>query len=120
MSEKMVYDDYYTSLHIDEFEIEARDTKLGAEEFTYEIPNVKEESKKNLDACRGNDKGALFLYNNESILFSCENSVDIIENDINIIKRFLMELSPQLLVMLYLLQFLAIVLFCKCNNHMQL
>jgi DNA-directed RNA polymerase subunit beta len=50
MSEKMVYDDYYTSLHIDEFEIEARDTKLGAEEFTYEIPNVKEESKRNLDA----------------------------------------------------------------------
>ena len=49
MSEKMVYDDYYTSLHIDEFEIEARDTKLGAEEFTYEIPNVKEESKRNLD-----------------------------------------------------------------------
>jgi DNA-directed RNA polymerase subunit beta len=36
--------------HIDEFEIEARDTKLGAEEFTYEIPNVKEESKRNLDA----------------------------------------------------------------------
>jgi DNA-directed RNA polymerase subunit beta len=50
MSEKMVYDDYYTSLHIDEFEIEARDTKLGAEEFTYAIPNVKEESKRNLDA----------------------------------------------------------------------
>jgi DNA-directed RNA polymerase subunit beta len=50
MSEQMVYDDYYTSLHIDEFEIEARDTKLGAEEFTYAIPNVKEESKRNLDA----------------------------------------------------------------------
>jgi len=50
MSEKMVYDDVYTSLHIDEFEIDARDTKLGPEEFTYEIPNVKEESKRNLDA----------------------------------------------------------------------
>lgn len=50
MSEKMVYDDVYTSLHIDEFEIECRDTKLGPEEFTYEIPNVREESKKNLDA----------------------------------------------------------------------
>ena len=50
MSEKMVYDDVYTSLHIDEFVVESRDTKLGPEEFTYEIPNVKEESKKNLDA----------------------------------------------------------------------
>ena len=50
MSEKMVYDDVYTSLHIDEFEAECRDTKLGPEEFTYEIPNVKDESKKNLDA----------------------------------------------------------------------
>ncbi len=49
MSEKMVYDDVYTSLHIDEFEIEARDTKLGPEEFTLEIPNVKEETKRNLD-----------------------------------------------------------------------
>lgn len=50
MSEKMVYDDVYTSLHIDEFVVESRDTKLGPEEFTYEIPNVKDESKKNLDA----------------------------------------------------------------------
>lgn len=50
MSEKMVYDDVYTSLHIDEFVVECRDTKLGPEEFTYEIPNVKDESKKNLDA----------------------------------------------------------------------
>ncbi len=50
MSEKMVYDDVYTSLHIDEFEIDARDTKLGPEEFTYEIPNVNEASKRNLDA----------------------------------------------------------------------
>lgn len=50
MSEKMVYDDVYTSIHIDEFSVECRDTKLGKEEFTYEIPNVKEETKKNLDA----------------------------------------------------------------------
>ncbi len=49
MSEKMVYDDVYTSIHIDEFSVECRDTKLGKEEFTYEIPNVKEETKKNLD-----------------------------------------------------------------------
>ena len=50
MSEKMVYDDVYTSLHIDEFEIEARETKLGPEEFTNEVPNVKPEARKNLDA----------------------------------------------------------------------
>ena len=50
MSEKMVYDDVYTSLHIDEFVVECRDTKLGPEEFTYEIPNVKEESKRHLDS----------------------------------------------------------------------
>ena len=50
MSEKMVYNDVYTSLHIDEFEIEARDTKLGAEEFTREIPNVGDDKKKYLDA----------------------------------------------------------------------
>ena len=49
MSEKMVYDDVYTSIHIDEFSVECRDTKLGKEEFTYEIPNVKEEAKRNLD-----------------------------------------------------------------------
>lgn len=49
MSEKMVYDDVYTSIHIDEFSVECRDTKLGKEEFTYEIPNVKDETKKNLD-----------------------------------------------------------------------
>ncbi|MBQ9899775.1 MAG: DNA-directed RNA polymerase subunit beta [Acholeplasmatales bacterium] len=50
MSEKMVYDDVYTSLHIDEFEIEARETKLGPEEFTNEVPNVKPEARRNLDA----------------------------------------------------------------------
>ena len=50
MSEKMVYNDCYTSLHIDEFSVEARDTKLGREEFTCEIPNVGDDMKKNLDA----------------------------------------------------------------------
>lgn len=50
MSEKLVYDDVYTSIHIDEFVAECRDTKLGKEEFTYEIPNVKEENKRHLDA----------------------------------------------------------------------
>src|SRR5947209_4749788 len=42
VSEKMVKDDYYTSIHIEEFEIEARDTKLGPEEVTRDIPNVSE------------------------------------------------------------------------------
>ncbi|MBR4496559.1 MAG: DNA-directed RNA polymerase subunit beta [Acholeplasmatales bacterium] len=50
MSEKMVYDDVYTSLHIDEQSVECRDTKLGSEEFTTEIPNVSEQAKRNLDA----------------------------------------------------------------------
>ena len=49
MSEKMVYDDVYTSLHIDEYQIEARDTKLGKEEFTTEIPNVGEDMIAHLD-----------------------------------------------------------------------
>jgi DNA-directed RNA polymerase subunit beta len=40
VSEKLVKDDYYTSIHIEEFEIEARDTKLGPEEITRDIPNV--------------------------------------------------------------------------------
>ena len=40
VSEKMVKEDYYTSIHIEEFEIEARDTKLGPEEITRDIPNV--------------------------------------------------------------------------------
>src|SRR5207244_4967419 len=42
VSEKMVKEDYYTSIHIEEFEIEARDTKLGPEEITRDIPNVSE------------------------------------------------------------------------------
>ncbi|MBZ0229984.1 MAG: DNA-directed RNA polymerase subunit beta, partial [Bauldia sp.] len=49
ISEKMVKEDYYTSIHIEEFEIEARDTKLGPEEITRDIPNVGEEALRNLD-----------------------------------------------------------------------
>ena len=44
VSERMVKDDYYTSIHIEEFEIEARDTKLGPEEITRDIPNVSEKA----------------------------------------------------------------------------
>ncbi|MPZ20933.1 MAG: DNA-directed RNA polymerase subunit beta [Luteitalea sp.] len=49
VSEKLVKDDYYTSIHIEEFEIEARDTKLGPEEITRDIPNVGESYLKDLD-----------------------------------------------------------------------
>ena len=49
ISERIVRDDVYTSLHIEEFSIMARDTKLGPEEITRDIPNVGEESLRNLD-----------------------------------------------------------------------
>ncbi len=49
INEKLVRDDVYTSIHIEEFEIEARDTKLGAEEITRDIPNVGEDALKDLD-----------------------------------------------------------------------
>jgi len=49
ISERLVREDRYTSIHIEEFEIEARDTKLGKEEITRDIPNVSEEALKNLD-----------------------------------------------------------------------
>ncbi|MEJ2227959.1 MAG: DNA-directed RNA polymerase subunit beta [Alphaproteobacteria bacterium] len=49
ISERIVYDDVFTSIHIEEFEITARDTKLGPEEITRDIPNVSEEALKNLD-----------------------------------------------------------------------
>jgi DNA-directed RNA polymerase subunit beta len=48
ISERIVKDDIYTSIHIDEFEIGARDTKLGPEEITRDIPNVSEEALRNL------------------------------------------------------------------------
>jgi DNA-directed RNA polymerase subunit beta len=49
LSEKLVREDVYTSLHIEEYEAEARDTKLGPEEITRDIPNVGDEALKNLD-----------------------------------------------------------------------
>ena len=49
LSEKLVKEDYYTSIHIEEYECDARDTKLGPEEITRDIPNVGEEVLKNLD-----------------------------------------------------------------------
>jgi DNA-directed RNA polymerase subunit beta len=49
ISERIVSDDVFTSIHIEEFEVMARDTKLGQEEITRDIPNVGEEALKNLD-----------------------------------------------------------------------
>ncbi|MGW9529470.1 DNA-directed RNA polymerase subunit beta [Paenibacillus terrae] len=49
LSEKLVKEDVYTSIHIEEYESEARDTKLGPEEITRDIPNVGEEALRNLD-----------------------------------------------------------------------
>ena len=49
LNERIVKDDVFTSIHIDEFEVLARDTKLGPEEITRDIPNVSEEALKNLD-----------------------------------------------------------------------
>jgi DNA-directed RNA polymerase subunit beta len=49
ISESVVREDKYTSIHIEEYEIEARDTKLGPEEVTRDIPNVSDETLKNLD-----------------------------------------------------------------------
>ena len=50
MNERLVQDDVYTSIHIEKYEVEARDTKLGKEEITREIPNVGEEGRRYLDA----------------------------------------------------------------------
>ncbi|MBX2905561.1 MAG: DNA-directed RNA polymerase subunit beta [Taibaiella sp.] len=49
INEKVVREDWYTSVHIDEYELEVRDTKLGEEELTPDIPNVSEEATKDLD-----------------------------------------------------------------------
>ena len=51
ISERVVKEDVYTSIHIEEFEVVARDTKLGPEEITRDIPNVSEEMLRNLDEC---------------------------------------------------------------------
>ena len=50
LNERLVKDDVYTSIHIESYQIECRDTKLGPEEITRDIPNVSEEARKNLDA----------------------------------------------------------------------
>jgi DNA-directed RNA polymerase subunit beta len=49
LNERLVRDDVYTSIHIEDYQIECRDTKLGPEEFTRDIPNVGEDARKNLD-----------------------------------------------------------------------
>jgi DNA-directed RNA polymerase subunit beta len=49
INERVVRDDVFTSIHIEEFEMEVRDTKLGEEELTPDIPNVSEEATKDLD-----------------------------------------------------------------------
>ncbi len=49
ISERVVREDIFTSIHIDEYSLEVRDTKLGAEELTADIPNVSEEATKDLD-----------------------------------------------------------------------
>ncbi len=49
ISERLVKDDVFTSIHIDEFDVEIRETKLGREEFTRDIPNVSEKALRNLD-----------------------------------------------------------------------
>ena len=49
ISERVVRDDIFTSIHIEEFELEVRETKRGEEELTSEIPNVSEEAVRNLD-----------------------------------------------------------------------
>ena len=49
LSQRLVKEDFYTSIHIEEYEVESRDTKLGPEEITRDIPNVGEDALKNLD-----------------------------------------------------------------------
>jgi len=49
LNQRLVRDDVYTSIHIEDYQIECRDTKLGPEEFTRDIPNVGEDARKNLD-----------------------------------------------------------------------
>ena len=56
LSERLVQDDKFTSIHIEKYEVEARDTKLGPEELTRDIPNVGEEALRNLD-----DSGIIYV-----------------------------------------------------------
>lgn len=50
MSERMVSDDVYTSIHVEEYDIDCRETKLGPEEITRDIPNVSEAAVRKLDS----------------------------------------------------------------------
>ena len=52
LSERVLQEDVFTSIHIESFELEVRDTKLGEEELTNDIPNVSEEATKDLECCR--------------------------------------------------------------------
>src|SRR5207237_8290313 len=56
ISQRLVRDDVFTSIHIEKYEVEARETKLGPEEITRDIPNVGEDSLKNLD-----DRGIIYV-----------------------------------------------------------
>ena len=58
ISERLRKDDVFTSIHIEEFDIEARTTKLGDEEITREIPNVSEEALRNLDEMDYKNRGS--------------------------------------------------------------
>ncbi len=49
LNEKLVKEDVYTSIHIEDYEMQCRETKLGPEEITRDIPNVSDDSLKNLD-----------------------------------------------------------------------
>ena len=63
ISEKLVREDYYTSIHIEEFEIEARDTKLGPEEITRDIPNVSEHALRDSTSPESSGIGAKIGHN---------------------------------------------------------
>jgi DNA-directed RNA polymerase subunit beta len=81
VSERLVHQDKFTSIHIEKHEIEARDTKLGPEEITYDIPNVSEEALKDLD-----ERGIIRV------------GADVTENDIlvgKITPKGEKELSPE-------------------------
>src|SRR5205807_908790 len=56
ISEQIVREDTYTSIHIEEFEVEARETKLGPEEVTRDIPNVSDDALRNLD-----ERGIIYI-----------------------------------------------------------
>jgi DNA-directed RNA polymerase subunit beta len=67
VSEELVHGDRFTSIHIEKHEVEARDTKLGAEEITYDIPNVSEDALKDLDE-RGIIRVGAFVNENDILV----------------------------------------------------